>query len=138
MLYPLVPRLLDKCLAAAGAGIAVDVRRERYQLLAGLNAMDPASAEVLSGIDSEANLRLHILLIADDQILPESSIEKLRHAAALASEWAVTAAQQYHVDAPDKTAVLLLGQAADMEAHARNPIQLSGKAVPAVIERKWC
>ena len=42
--YPLLPRLLDKSLAAAGAGVGVTVPQGRRSDLARLHALDPGSA----------------------------------------------------------------------------------------------
>ncbi len=91
--YPLVPRMLDKSLAPAGAGIGVDVSRQDQLALQQCHALENDSVGALSRIDAACSLRLHILLIADDQILPESSMEKFRVSARMASEWASSVAQ---------------------------------------------
>jgi hypothetical protein len=136
--YPLLPRLLDKSLEAAGAGIAVDVHPNIHESVRGQEALRPTSAAALSAIDATAVLKLHILLIADDQILPASNIESLRKSADLADAWASMTGQEYHVDKPDKTAVLLLGQAAKQEVYESAPIMLGGKPVPSTLIQKWC
>lgn len=136
--YPLLPLLLDRSLLAAGAGIGVDVPVQRHQELARLDAMCPSSAPQLAAFDKTAALRLHILLIADDQIIPESSLERLRADVKLATTWATSTAQEYHVETPDKTAILLLGRAADAETYSRQPVELAGTIVPCVTTRKWC
>ena len=56
----------------------------------------------------------------------------------MASAWAVLTQQEYHVDSPNKTAVLLLGRAARPDDYNRQPLVLSGKIVPCVLQRKWC
>ena len=136
--YPLLPRMLDKCLAAAGAGVGVDIPSHRQQELAGLCALSPVSAQHSAALDGSASLRMHILLIADDQIIPESSLERLRLDAQLASTWASSTAQEYHVNSPDKTAILLLGRAADVNAYMAQPVELAGVPLPCVTARKWC
>ena len=83
----------------------------RHLQLNGLNAIQACSVARLSEIDTEASLRIHVVLIADDQSLCKSHLEKLRVNAALATEWVLSTGQEYHVDKPDKTAVLLMGQA---------------------------
>ena len=70
--------------------------------------------------------------------MPDSSLGKLRKSAQIATKWAQTTAQEYHVDKPDKTAVLLLGQAAHPGIYATAPIILSGRPVPCTLVRKWC
>ena len=72
--YPLLPMMLDRCLAAAGAGISADAGSATQADLSGFNALDPGSTTALGQIDAAARLRLRILLIADDQIMPASSI----------------------------------------------------------------
>ena len=134
--YPLLPRLLDKSLAAAGAGIAVSVAPSQYEQMEGLSATDRQSAVQLTRIDAEAESRLHVLLIADDQIMPESSLVKLQESAVLASEWASLTGQAYHVETPEKTAVLVLGQAEREATYVQHPIMLAGSQVPYVTERK--
>ena len=89
-------------------------------------------------MDAQATLRLHILLIADDQILPESSLRKLQAAVDLAAEWASSTGQEYHVDQPNKTAILLLGQAAVPHLYEQDPVMLLGRKVPCTLARKWC
>ena len=133
--YPLLPLLLDKSLAAAGAGVGVDVSVEQ---VLGLSALSPESAPALAASDRCASQRLHILHIADDQIIPESSTAKLQEAANLATEWAAATGQEYHVDHPDKTAVLLVGQAALPQVYERCPVMLAARPVPCVLSRKWC
>ena len=81
---------------------------------------------------------MHILLIADDQILPASSRAGLQVAATLAGEWAEFTAQQYHIDKPDKTAVLLMGQAAIEDQYNSSPVVLAGRPAPCTLSRKWC
>ena len=81
--------------------------------------------------------RHHILLIADDQILPESSLTRLEGAVAIADEWAKQTQQVYHVASPEKTAVLLLRRAANPECYESRPLYLGGHAIPCVLERKW-
>ena len=69
--YPLVPLLLDKALAAAGAGVGVDIPAQSFCGHGGLNALQKESEGVLAGLDNEAQLRLHISLIADDQCMQQ-------------------------------------------------------------------
>lgn len=136
--YPLLPCLLDKALAAAGAGIGVDVLAHRFAEHVGLNALCESSAGILSSLDLEVTLRLHISFIADDQIIPESTMGKLQVDADIATEWARTTAQEHHVDKPDKTAVLLLGQADHPAVYDIAPVVLAGRPVPCTLMRKWC
>ena len=136
--YPLLPRLLDKALAAAGSGIGVGVSLDQFGEGGSLNALSCSSETALAQIDAVASERLHILLIADDQIMPESSLGKLRSSASVASEWARATGQEYHVDKPDKTAVLLLGQAAHPAIYEVAPVVLEGRPVPCTLVRKWC
>ena len=138
LFYPLLPRLLDKALAAAGAGIGVDIPSSRLLEFGALNALLDSSAHSLESLDVEASLRLHILLIADDQIIPASSLSQLRSAAAIATGWARMTAQEYHVDKPDKTAILLLGRAAQPEVYNMAPVMLAGSPIPCCVHRKWC
>jgi len=83
--YPLLPRVLDKSLQAAGMGIGVGVPVGKRARLVECNVFDTGSAAILAELDAAAAERLHILLIADDQILPESSLCKLQLSADLAS-----------------------------------------------------
>ena len=80
--------MLDRCLAAAGAGISADAGSATQADLSGFNALDPGSTTALGQIDAAARLRLRILLIADDQIMPASNIFSLQASADLAGEWA--------------------------------------------------
>ena len=131
-------RLLDKSLQAAGFGVGVDIPRNMWSKLAGANALDDSCSDLLASLDAAASTRLHILLVADDQILPESSLKKLSLASALADDWAKATAQEYHVGKPDKTAVLLLGQAARTSDYKEAPISLGGQPVPCATIRTWC
>ena len=135
--YPLLPRLLDKSLQAAGAAIAVNVSPAERLQLQHLNALCESSASRLPKIDGEAQQRLHILFIADDQILPASCLKGLQQSAVLAGDWASCTAQEYHVDKPEKTAVLLMGQAANEEKYNESPLVLSDRQVPSTLCRKW-
>jgi hypothetical protein len=137
LLYPLLPALLDRMLHCAGAGIGLDIPAELLLRLADLDPLDPSCAEQLWQADAAASIRLHILLIADDQILPESSLSRLAGAVAIADEWAKQTRQVYHVATPEKTAVLLLGRAALPASYRSQPLSLGGHPVPCVLERKW-
>ena len=66
LLYPLVPRLLDKRLAALNLGVGVDIPHDQWHALLGLNAVSSTSAAALSSLDALATLRIHIMLVADD------------------------------------------------------------------------
>ena len=52
--YPLLPQLLDKSLAAAEAGVAVHIPRERWGEFAGSNAIKEGSASILARLDASA------------------------------------------------------------------------------------
>ena len=87
--------------------------------------------------DSQSTRRLPIMLVADDQILPESCITKMQLGADVATQWAKATGQQYHVATPDKTAMLLIGPAAQPALYNRNPVFLSGSPVPCTLLKKW-
>ena len=73
--YPLLPRVLDKRLAALRLGIGIDIPQQYWHMLMGHNALSACSVQSLSFLDSLASLRVHILLVADDQIMPASHLE---------------------------------------------------------------
>jgi len=77
------------------------------------------------------------MLVADDQIIPESCVSRLQAAADIASTWALNTGQQYHVATPDKTAVLLLGYDAPLVEYNSRPVFLSGVPVPGTLLKKW-
>ena len=137
--YPLLPMMLDRCSAAAGAGISADAGSATQADLSGFNALDPGSTTALGQIDAAARLRLRILLIADDQIMPASNIFSLQASADLAGEWATnTPSSTMWTGRPEKTAVLSLGQAALKDIYDQSPVTLAGRPVPCTLLRKWC
>ena len=136
--YPLLPLMLDKSLAAAGAGIAVDVSPDMFDRMRVCDVFHSDHVEILAKADQAASTRLHILLIADDQILPASHSQSSQASVNLASEWATMTGQHYHVDKPDKTAVLLLGKAAQSDAYNSAPIVLSDRVVPSTVGVASC
>ena len=87
--------------------------------------------------ESLASTRVPIMLVADDQIMPESSPGRLQQAADIASQWAECTGQQYHVATPDERAVLLLGPDSLLSLYNLRPTVLSGVAVPGTLLKKW-
>ena len=55
----------------------------------------------------------------------------------MAERWAKQVGQEYHVNTPDKTAILLVGSAARQDVYNAHPITLQGQSIPSVLERKW-
>ena len=84
-----------------------------------------------------ANARIPIMLVADDQILPEACLLRLQAGADIASQWALATGQQYHVPTPEKTAVVLFGDTKQLDAYSQAPLILSGAAVPGTLLKKW-
>ena len=102
-----------------------------------LDVLIPASAAVFAKADAASQQRVHILLVADDQIFPESCLGRLQADADIATEWADAVHQEYHVASPDKTAVLLVGAAAHPDVYNRCPVMLSRSPVPCALKKKW-
>jgi len=84
-----------------------------------------------------ASKRIPIMLVADDQILPESCPVRAQLGADIASTWALHTGQQYHVATPEKTAVLLVGPSGQLDLYSQHPIVLSGVSVPGTLLKKW-
>ena len=134
--YPLLPRMLDKSLKVAGAGISAVWDPRDIGTAAGLDALCPMSASALGDLDCNAATRLYILSKADDLIIPASNLRSLQASAKLTGEWANMTAQQYHVDKPDKTAVFLIGQAARAGKYNEDPATVNGTPIPCTLTRK--
>ena len=124
-------------LITAGCGIGIDVPTHAMLALQGSDALAPVSMSSFAAADSLATQRIPIMLVADDQILPESCITKAQQVADIATQWAQSTGQQYHVATPDKTAMLLIGDAARPEDYIKNPVLLSGVPVPCTLLKKW-
>ena len=78
-------------------------------------------------------MRVHILLVADDQIFPESCIMRLQASVSIAEQWAHATHQEYHVGTPEKTAVLLIGAGSARQAYTVAPIMLGGAPVSGTL-----
>ena len=137
LLYPLLPNMLDKMLHAAGAGIGIGTPAASLAELVRHDALDPASAAVFAKADAASQQRGHILLVADDQIFPESCLLRLQAHADIVSEWADAVRQEYHVASPDKTTVLQVGAAARPDVYNQSPVMLSRSPVPCALKKKW-
>ena len=128
--YPLLPALLDHMLTSAGCGIGIDVPVESLRQLQGVDILDDSSMGRIMAVEAQASRRVPIMLVADDQILPESCLKRLQQGASIASKWAVATGQQYHVATPDKTSVLMVGNF-DLDKYNLDPVMLGGAPVPA-------
>ena len=69
--YPLLPALLDQMLLSAGCGIGLDVPVETMYQLSGVDILDEANTGKIMAAESQASKRIPIMLVADDQIIPE-------------------------------------------------------------------
>ena len=129
--------MLGKMLAEPGAGIGMGVPNQALDSLRGLDALSVDSASHFAQVDAAALSRVHLLLIADHQIFPESCLLRLQRSADIASEWALASHQEYHVSSPDKTAILLLGGAARPEVYNASPVVLCGTPIPCTLTKKF-
>ena len=109
---------------------------QKMLTLPSMKQLSLESAEFLGKVDAVANARMHILLIADDQIIPSINMQTLQASATLAEERAQMISQEYHVK-PNKTADLPMGQAAHDAEYCAAPVYLSGRPVPCVTTREW-
>ena len=85
-LLPILSGDAGKSLGRGGAGIAVDVDAAFHEELPRSNALSMETAEFLGKVDAVASMRMHVLLIADDQIFPASNLQNSQASATLAEE----------------------------------------------------
>ena len=135
--YPLVPAMLSKLLQDNDCGIGVDVASSTLYSSCGKDILSAGDASFLERVNNTATSKVPILLVADDQIIPEVSIERLQRAASLASGWALHTGQQYHVSTPEKTSILLIGHDSMLAKYTSAPVCLGGAQVPGTLVKKW-
>ena len=120
--YPLVPAVLSKMLQYNECGIGVDVAASTLYSCCGKDILSAEDASFLEEVNNTATNKVPILLVADDQIVPEVSIERMKSAASFASDWALHTGQKYHVPTPEKTSVLLIGHDSLLAGYTNAPV----------------
>lgn len=134
--YPLLPNMLVKLLEKANAGVGTSTPPAAKHVMANLNPCSASDAAKFAEGENLAQLRILILLHADDQAMPECSIPRLQAAVSIAEEWSGCTHQEYHLGAT-KSVVIVFRSSQDLEMYRSHGIHLNGHALSGSAEHKW-
>ena len=128
LLYPLLPDGLAKQLAQQNQGPA---------MIPAFTTDNPVmTADVMKAADAAGVWRIPLLLHADDQVIPGSSLTALQGSLDMADQWSVMAEQQYHVD-KTKTVAMCLVMGSVGAVYREQPLHLSNKSLTRVDEHRY-
>ena len=134
LLYPLLPDSLVRKLESLQRGPAMLPKLACSDPMH--SAMSNESATLMYNYDRAADWRIPMLLHADDQAIPESSLQQMQMSLSLAEHWSQETEQEYHVT-DDKTVVLFLTGHWPPDALARHPLRMNGQPLSEAAKHKW-
>ena len=124
LLYRMLPDSLVRKLDSLRRGPALLPKDEGFPF--SLNASSNESASFMHNADLAAEWRVPMLLHADDQAIPESSLQQMQETLHIADQWSQETEQEYHVTT-DKMVVIFLTGSWPTDALLSRPLSMKGQ-----------